>query len=45
MDENKMGKHDYTDNMAVDEDHLCNGGAGLLSYRLNELLLSWEKKK
>jgi hypothetical protein len=45
MDENKMGEHDYTDNMAVDEDHLCYGGAGLLSYRLNNLLLSWEQEK
>ena len=45
MDENKMGKHDYTNQMAVDEDHLCYEGSVLLTSRLNELLLSWEKKK
>ena len=45
MDENKMGKHDYTDMMAVDEDHLCYGGSVVLTSRLNDLLLSWEAKK
>ncbi len=45
MDENKMGKHDYTNKMAIDEDHLCYGGSVLLTSRLNELMLSWEKKK
>ncbi|WP_414655237.1 TIGR02171 family lipoprotein [Fibrobacter sp. UBA4297] len=45
MDENKMGDHDYTDLMAVDEDHLCNGGSMILTSRLNDFLLSWEAKK
>ncbi len=45
MDENKMGKHDYTNKMAVDEDHLCYGGSVVLTSRLNNLLLSWEAKK
>lgn len=45
MDENKMGKHDYEDRMAVDEDHLCYNGSVLLTSRLNEVLLSWEAKK
>lgn len=45
MDENKMGEHDYTDMMAVDEDHLCYGGSVILTSRLNDLLLSWEAKK
>ena len=45
MDENKMGKHDYTDGMAIDEDHLCGGGSVILTSRLNKLLLSWESKK
>lgn len=45
MDENKMGEHDYTDLMAVDEDHLCYGGSYMLTSRLNRLLLSWEAEK
>jgi uncharacterized protein (TIGR02171 family) len=45
MDENKMGEHDYTDLMAVDEDHLCYGGSYILTSRLNRLLLSWEAEK
>ena len=45
MDENKMGNHNYSDMMAVDEDHLCYGGAGVLTNRLNTLLLSWEQKE
>ena len=45
MDENKMGKHDYTDGMAIDEDHLCGAGSVILTSRLNKLLLSWESKK
>jgi hypothetical protein len=45
MDENKMGEHDYTNLMAVDEDHLCYGGSVMLTSRLNNLLLSWENKK
>ena len=45
MDENKMGEHDYSDKMAIDEDHLCYGGGVILTTRLNNLLLSWENKK
>ena len=42
MDENKMGEHDYTDAMAIDEDHLCYAGSIQMSKRLNKLLLSLE---
>ena len=42
MDENKMGKHDYSNDMAVDEDHLCYGGSVLLTSRLNKLLSTLE---
>ena len=45
MDENKMGKHDYDGQMAIDEDHLCNAGAMRLTSRLNDVLLSLESKK
>ncbi len=45
LDENKMGKHDYSDQMAIDEDHLCYGGGVLLTSRLNKFLLSWDAKK
>ena len=45
MDENKMGKHEYPDNMAIDEDHLCYGGSILLTAKLDKFLLSWETKK
>lgn len=45
MDENKMGDHNYSDKMAIDEDHLCYAGAGVLTNHLNSLLLSWEQKK
>jgi hypothetical protein len=45
MDENKMGKHSYSNMMAVDEDHLCSGGSFILTSHLNDLLLSWENKK
>ena len=45
LDENKMGKHGYTNLMAVDEDHLCGGGSVILTSHLNDFLLSWEKKK
>jgi hypothetical protein len=40
-----MGKHDYSDMMAVDEDHLCAGGSVILTSHLNDLLLSWESQK
>ena len=45
MDENKMGDHDYTDAMAIDEDHLCYAGSVTMTARLNKLLLSLESKK
>lgn len=38
MDENKMGEHDYTDEMAVDHDHLCSVGAIKITSRLDSLL-------
>jgi len=38
MDENKMGNHDYTDDMAVDTDHLCERGAPQMTSRLDSLL-------
>jgi len=38
MDENKMGLHDYTDNMAYNTDHLSRAGAAQLSSRLDSLL-------
>lgn len=44
MDENKMGKHDYTDEMAFDQDHLSCAGAEQLTQRLNDLLDSLYKK-
>lgn len=38
MDENKMGNHDYTDEMAHDEDHLAPKGAEQLTKRLDSLI-------
>lgn len=38
MDENKMGDHDYTDEMATNKDHLCYEGAKQLTTRLDSLL-------
>lgn len=38
LDENKMGMHDYTDDMAVDTDHLSGKGAAQLTHRLDSLL-------
>lgn len=40
FDENKMGAHDYTDDMAVDADHLCYAGVEKISVRLVNLLRS-----
>ena len=40
MDENKMGKHDYGDEDAMNRDHLCFSGAGKLTQRLVSLLES-----
>ena len=38
VDENKMGDHDYTDDMASDCDHLAKKGAVQLSARIDSLL-------
>ncbi len=42
-DENKMGEHDYTDEMAFNEDHLCYLGAIQLTTRLDSLLKILDK--
>lgn len=38
FDENKMGDHDYTDDEAVDSDHLCYNAAPKITGRLDSLL-------
>lgn len=38
MDENKMGDHDYTGDMAMNNDHLATKGAEQLTNRLDSLL-------
>lgn len=38
VDENKMGDHDYTDEMAYNMDHLSPAGAAQLTTRLDSLL-------
>lgn len=38
VDENKMGNHDYGDEMAQDEDHLNNAGGAHFTARLDSLL-------
>ena len=38
MDENMMGDHDYTDDMAYNVDHLSAAGATQLTLRLDSLL-------
>lgn len=38
MDENKMGRHDYTYQMAYNMDHLSGAGAAKLTARLDSLL-------
>ena len=38
MDENKMGDHDYTDEMALNCDHLADKGAAQLTNRLDSLI-------
>lgn len=49
MDENKMGDHDYTDEMAMDTDHLSTLGAAQLSHRLDSLIqtlnIDWASKE
>ena len=42
MDENRMGDHDYTDEMAINCDHLSGTGAAQLTRRLDSLLKSLE---
>ena len=42
MDENKMGDHDYTEDMAFDMDHLNQLGAKHLTERLDSLLQTLE---
>ncbi|MFA6342306.1 MAG: TIGR02171 family protein, partial [Fibrobacteraceae bacterium] len=42
MDENKMGQHDYTDEMALNYDHLNYLGAAKLTARLDSLLKTLE---
>ena len=44
MDENKMGKHDYTSSMAENDDHLNNFGARIFSLRLDSLLVKLDSK-
>ena len=38
LDENNMGYHDYTDEMAYDTDHLSHYGAEKLTHRLDSLI-------
>lgn len=38
MDENKMGNHDYTDDMADDYNHLSQTGAVQMTHRIDSLL-------
>ncbi|PWJ71668.1 MULTISPECIES: TIGR02171 family protein [unclassified Fibrobacter] len=45
MDENKMGNHDYGNEMAVDFDHLCAEGIPQITERLNSILLGLEKRR
>jgi uncharacterized protein (TIGR02171 family) len=49
LDENKMGEHDYTDEMAYDKDHLSQAGAEKLTHRLDSLIktldIKFENKK
>ena len=42
MDENKMGDHDYEDQMAGNRDHLCYLGALQMTARLDSVLKSLE---
>ena len=38
MDENRMGDHDYSGEMAFNRDHLCSAGATKMASRLDSLL-------
>lgn len=42
MDENKMGEHEYTDEMAYDNDHLSLQGALHFTHKLDSLLKNLE---
>lgn len=42
MDENNMGDHEYTDDMATDFDHLCTKGAQYFTQKLDSLLKALE---
>lgn len=42
MDENKMGNHDYSDEMAFDDDHLSSKGAEKMTARLVSILKTLE---
>lgn len=42
FDENKMGDHDYTDDMALDNNHLVHAGAVQMTARLDSLLKTLE---
>ncbi|MBR4785814.1 MAG: TIGR02171 family protein [Fibrobacter sp.] len=44
VDENKMGKHDYTSSMAENDDHLNRYGARVLSVRLDSVLVKLDSK-
>lgn len=49
MDENKMGDHDYTDEMAMDADHLSKLGAAQLTHRIDSLIqtlnINWDDRE
>ena len=38
LDENKMGNHDYPDEMAYDYDHLCRSGGIKITQRIDSLI-------
>ena len=44
VDENKMGNHDYSRGMFIDDDHLCDEGAVRMTARVDSLLRSMEAK-
>jgi uncharacterized protein (TIGR02171 family) len=44
MDENKMGDHDYADNMAINKDHLGYPGAVQMTGRIDAALKAMSKK-
>ena len=44
VDENRMGNHDYSRGMFIDDDHLCDVGAVRMTARVDSLLRSMEAK-